>query len=112
MPAYKSGVQKTLESYDWPGNARELLHVIQRALYRSTSGTIDPDSLPDYLYHSTVFPKHSDAATLNDYMRSAERYLIEQTIRKVGGNKTKASEVLGIHRTLLYRKIKILGIAL
>jgi transcriptional regulator with PAS, ATPase and Fis domain len=79
---------------------------------QSTCGTIEPDNLPDYLYHSTVFPKRSDAATLNDYMRSAERYLIEQTIRKVGGNKTKAAKRLGIHRTLLYRKIKILGIAL
>jgi transcriptional regulator with PAS, ATPase and Fis domain len=106
------GAKKALEGYDWPGNARELLHVIQRALYQSTCTTIEPDSLPDYLYHSTVFPKHSDAATLSDYMRSAERYLIEQTIRKVGGNKTKAAEVLGIHRTLLYRKIRILGIAL
>ena len=108
----QSGAIKTLESYDWPGNARELLHVIQRALYKSNSGVVEPDSLPDYLYHSTVFPKRSDAATLNDYMRSAERYLIEQTIRKVGGNKTKAAALLGIHRTLLYRKIKILGIAL
>jgi len=105
-----SEARKTLESYDWPGNARELLHVIQRALYKSEYGTIRQENLPDYLYHSAVFPKRSDAASLNDYMRSAERFLIEQTLRQVGGNKTKASEALGIHRTLLYRKMKILGI--
>lgn len=106
-----SEAQKTLESYDWPGNARELLHVIQRALYRSEHEIIKPDNLPDYLYHSAVFPKRSDATSLSDYMRSAERYLIEQTLRQVEGNKTKASEILGIHRTLLYRKMKLLGIA-
>jgi transcriptional regulator with PAS, ATPase and Fis domain len=102
--------KKTLESYDWPGNARELLHVIQRALYKSAQNTIKHDNLPDYLYHSAVFPKRSDATSLSDYMRSAERFLIEQTLRQVEGNKTKAAEVLGIHRTLLYRKMKLLGI--
>jgi transcriptional regulator with PAS, ATPase and Fis domain len=105
-----SEAQRLLESYDWPGNARELLHVIQRALYRSEYDTIKHDNLPDYLYHSAVFPKRSDATSLSDYMRSAERFLIEQTLRQVEGNKTKAAEVLGIHRTLLYRKMKILDI--
>jgi len=107
-----SEARKTLESYDWPGNARELLHVIQRALYKSEQETITQENLPDYLYHSAVFPKRSDATSLSDYMKSAERYLIEQTIRQVGGNKTKAAELLGVHRTLLYRKMKILGIDL
>jgi len=93
---------KTLEGHDWPGNARELLHVIQRALYKSTSGTIEPDHLPDYLYQSAVFPKRTDAASLNDSMKSAERFLIEQTLRQTDGNKTRAAETLGIHRTLLY----------
>ncbi len=102
--------EKALENYDWPGNGRELLHVIQRILYASTSGTIKPDELPDYIYPSTVFFQKSDAATLNDYMRSAEQFLIKKTLNQVGGNKTKAAELLGIHRTLLYRKIRILGL--
>ncbi len=106
-----SEAQKALESYDWPGNARELLHVIQRALYKSEHEIIKQDDLPDYLYHSAVFPKRSDATSLSDYMKSAERYLIEQTLRQMGGNKRKASELLGIHRTLLYRKMKLLGIS-
>jgi DNA-binding protein Fis len=38
------------------------------------------------------------------YKRSAERYLIEQTLRQVAGNKTKAAAMLGIHRTPLYQK--------
>ena len=101
---------KTLENHDWPGNARELLHVIQRALYKSRSGIIEPTHLPDYIYQSTVFPKRSDATSLGDYMKSAERYLIEQTLRQRNGNKTKAAAALGIHRTLLYRKMKILNI--
>ena len=99
--------KKSLEKYDWPGNGRELLHVIQRILYGSTSGNITPENLPDYLYTSTVFPRQSDATSLYDRMRSAERFLIEQTLSQVDGNKTKAAELLGIHRTLLYRKIKL-----
>ena len=104
--------EKALEKYDWPGNGRELLHVIQRTLFGTTSGLIKSENLPDYLFQSTVFPKRSKATTIIEYMKSAERYLIEQTLRQVDGNKTKASELLGIHRTLLYRKIKILEIDL
>jgi DNA-binding NtrC family response regulator len=68
--------------------------------------------LPDYLYQSAVFPSRYDTTSLSDYKRSAERYLIEQTLRQVAGNKTKAAAMLGIHRTLLYRKMKILEIEL
>ena len=107
-----SRAQQVLEKYDWPGNARELLHVIQRALYTSRSETIKPENLPDYLYHSAVFPKPSDATSLSEYMRAAERFFVEQTLRQVDGNKTQAAHMLGIHRTLLYRKMKILGIDL
>lgn len=103
---------QALEHYDWPGNGRELYHVIQRSLYKSKSGTIKPEDLPDYLCHSTVFPNQIEATTLNDYMKSAEQFLIKKTLRQVDGNKTKAAELLGIHRTLLYRKIKLLGIGL
>ena len=107
-----SEAKKVLEKYDWPGNGRELLHIIQRALHGSKTGIIIPEDLPDYLYHSTVFPKRAEATTLNDYMRTAERFLIEQTLRQADGNKTKAADLLGIHRTLLYRKLKILKIDL
>jgi transcriptional regulator with PAS, ATPase and Fis domain len=107
-----SEAKKVLEKYDWPGNGRELLHVIQRTLHGAKADTIKPEDLPDYLFHSTVFPKRSDAATLNDYMKSAEHFLIEQTLRQVDGNKTKAAARLNIHRTLLYRKMKLLGMAL
>jgi DNA-binding NtrC family response regulator len=43
-------------------------------------------------------------------MKSAERFLIEKTLRPVDGNKTRTSELLGIYRTLLDRKMRILGI--
>jgi transcriptional regulator with PAS, ATPase and Fis domain len=102
--------QKALERYDWPGNARELRNVIQRALHRSTSGVIRSEDLPDHLYQAPDFPRRSAATTLSGYMRAAEQLLIEQTLKQVGGNKTKAADLLGIHRTLLYRKIKLLGL--
>ncbi|HDI59498.1 MAG TPA: AAA family ATPase [Desulfobacteraceae bacterium] len=102
--------QKALERYDWPGNARELCNVMQRALYRATAGVIRSEDLPGYLGQAPDFPRRSEATTLSGYMRAAERLLIEQTLKQVGGNKTKAADLLGIHRTLLYRKIKLLGL--
>ena len=52
--------EKAMEKYDWPGNGRELLHVVQRTLFDIKSGTIKPENLPDYLFHSTMFPRRSE----------------------------------------------------
>ncbi len=95
-----------------PGMEESYCMLSSARLFDIRSGTVKPENLPDYLFHSTMFPRRSEATNLNDTMKSAERFLIEQTLRQVDGNKTKTAALLGIHRTLLYRKMKILGIDL
>ncbi len=99
-----------LEQYRWPGNGRELLHVLERAVFSMTENTITPDGLPDYLQTPMPpTPKMVGASTLKAYMRAAEKHALEHALAEANQNKTVAAEMLGIHRTLLYRKMQLLG---
>ncbi len=98
-----------LERYDWPGNGRELLHAIQRAIYRADQKMIAPKHLPEYIRHSVQFPHKESDASLSKYLQGAEKYAIRQALDQANGNKTVAARNLGIHRTLIYRKMKLLG---
>lgn len=101
---------RQLESYRWPGNARELMHVLEQAVFTMTGDTITEADLPEYTRPSLVAPpQRRSRQDLKSYMRDAERHAIEHALKEAGNNKTAASEILGIHRTLLYRKMRQLG---
>jgi sigma-54 dependent transcriptional regulator, acetoin dehydrogenase operon transcriptional activator AcoR len=53
--------------------------------------------------------KIEKGATLKTYMRTAEKCAIEHALAEAKQNKTITAEILGIHRTLLYRKMQQLG---
>ncbi len=106
----REGAERRLLAYDWPGNGRELLHVLQRILYTHDLEAIEERHLPDYLLQTAPIPERRKKTTLAKYLKSAERFAIEDALKKAEGNKTKAAEALGIHRTLLYRKMRLLGI--
>ncbi len=59
---------------------------------------------------TSVIASDSHAETnLNIYLQSAEKTIIEEVLRQVNGSNTLAAEMLGIHPTLRYRKMKLLG---
>ncbi len=107
-----SEAEKALLNYNWPGNGRELLHTIERILVTTGTRSIDISDLPEYFHYSETIPIRDKGAMLNDYLKKAERYAIKQALLESGNNKTKAADVLGIHRTILYRKLKKLNISL
>jgi DNA-binding NtrC family response regulator len=92
-----------LTQYPWPGNVRELEHVIERAMILSGK-EIDIDSLPEKLTRLADggSPGEGEPPTLAE----AERDLIEQTLKRSGGDKAKAAQLLGIDLSTLYRKLK------
>jgi len=100
--------------HDWPGNVRELEHVVQRALV-DTGGLVDVQGVLGLLVQnatgSSVQPRPpaiGDDLTL----RQLETCHIEAVLKRCGGNRTRAAEILGIERKSLYRKAERLGIAL
>jgi two-component system response regulator HydG len=95
-----------LKQYKWPGNVRELEHATERAVIMCNTSELKPsDFLPEK--SSSGNASMSSRSTMN--VHEAEQQLIDEVVRKFGGNLTKASKELGMGRTTLYRKLKNSG---
>lgn len=94
-----------LERHDWPGNIRELEHVIGRAVMLSDNVELDAADLPEAVLRSASsepeisFGKQSSLA-------AQERHLVEEALRAAAGNQSEAARRLGIGRDALRYKIK------
>ncbi|MDB4945683.1 MAG: Response regulator of zinc sigma-54-dependent two-component system [Labilithrix sp.] len=103
------GVLEALQTYDFPGNIRELEHMIEQAVALVQNGVVTRDDvLPERRPEEMV--GGSTGRTLADVVDSAERQAIEGALREEGGSREKAAEVLGISATTLWRKMTRLGI--
>jgi transcriptional regulator with PAS, ATPase and Fis domain len=101
---------KTLVQYTWPGNVRELRNVLERVMIVSRANVIHNEDLPVTIRnHSVRTPlpaADSPAGTLRDQLQNAEKSIILETLRCTQGNKQKAAQLLGIHRSSLYERLK------
>jgi DNA-binding NtrC family response regulator len=97
-----SSVLKLLENYNWPGNVRELENIIERATLFEENSVLSVQSLPGIL-KQTVSKKPRKNINSLDHMSKNH---IQQVLENTGGNKTKASKILGIDRSTLYRIMK------
>ncbi len=115
---YGGGVQISPEAmvylweYDWPGNVREVENLIERLVILSDEDQIGPNDLPPYL-RSFISEKKLPHPALNNGevdLRQAlgqfEDRLIDEALRRMNGNKSKAAELLGLKRTTLVAKIR------
>lgn len=93
-----------LENHDWPGNVRELNNVLERTFASMEGTVIRPSDLPFYLHKATI-PK-GDSSLLKEVVAKAEKNAILDALKITGNNKVQAAAILGIHRTLLYKKAK------
>ena len=89
--------------YTWPGNVRELENVVEHAMIHAKGNLIRFDNLPDYLFEAQGTVR---AIRLAD----VEREHIIKVLKSVNNNKTRASKILGISRSTLWRKLKELNI--
>src|SRR5438128_12614911 len=97
-----------LFGHTWPGNVRELQNVIERAVLLAKASRIEPVDLP---FDNGSVPEGSVAAAEWDVppnmtLEDIERLVIEKTLRRTGGNKQAAANLLGIYRPRLYSKIR------
>jgi len=92
-----SGV-KALQDYTWPGNVRQLQHVIERLTI--LADRVDSESVHDAL--TSMESREKPVETLAD----AEEDQIRRVLAATGGNKSKAAQILGIERKTLYRKLE------
>lgn len=100
---FSSAAIEHLLSYNWPGNARELRNVVERALVLCTGNQIGIDDLPSGLWKHRPQPKEEDDVSS---MEDIERRHILMTLELTKGNKKLAAKRLNIGLTSLYRKLK------
>jgi DNA-binding NtrC family response regulator len=98
-----------LTAYNWPGNVRELENTIERLAVFSR-GRIEVQDLPDTIVAAPPLQKRlfQDLPPLEELER---RYLVH-VLESVGGNRSRAAEVLGIDRRTFYRMAERFGIPL
>ena len=101
-----------LTGYDWPGNVRELSNVLERTAAVLEGKTIRASDLPFYLSRSKEREGKAGAASIRAAQARAEKAAIRRALAEADYNKAKAARLLGIHRTLLYKKMNKYGIAL
>ena len=96
--------EQLLVRYPWPGNVRELRNVMERAVILGGQGRIGPESLPPELRAGA--PRGGGMGALQEM----ERRMIEEALRRAGGNKSEAARLLGVSRDLLRYRMRKYGI--
>lgn len=96
-----------LSRYSWPGNIRELQHMIASCAMVSEGTLIDVSYLPEWVQNHSQLQQFNDELVSLDEM---DRRYAKRVLAKIGGNHTRAAELLGIGRTTLYRLLRREGL--
>ena len=132
VPEVTDAAMLRLTSYDWPGNVRQLLNVVQNMVvtaHAGTAGTATPPSgaaesadiitvqhIPADIVSSSANHDDAELATSTTSslagtpLEQLEKRAIRETLRLTGGNRQRTAELLGIGERTLYRKLKEYGL--
>jgi len=97
-------VMRSLLSYDWQGNVRELENIIERAMILGEGEFINLQDLPQNLTGENKAPQSS--SNLRDEMKLYEHHHIVRILEKANYDKNQAAQMLGIGLSSLYRKME------
>ncbi len=102
---------RTLESYDWPGNVRQLENEIERAVTLAENGTfIKPTDFSDevrrYIENTQTIKLLKTKKTLKDAIEEMERRMIQESMESNAWNQTQSAKELGLSRQGLIKKLK------
>ena len=106
--AFTPQATRMLCEHTWPGNVRELANVVEHATILCDVGLIDVDHLPGKLEARRArSPQLKTIGAMT--LREIEMQVIHQTLERLGGNKPKAAEELGVSLKTLYNKLNQSG---
>jgi len=94
-----------LESYDFPGNVRELENIVERGVAINTGNSIELAHFPDNLREISVRAFRKKEGRIPS-LEEQEKAYIRWVLNEAGGNQTLAAQLLGINRVSLWRKLK------
>jgi two-component system nitrogen regulation response regulator NtrX len=115
-PEVSSEAMAALQAYDWPGNVRQLRNVVERTVIlapRERLKRIEPDMLPEEITGGSSASGNAMSALMGVPLREArenfEREYLRIQIRRFSGNISKTAGFIGMERSALHRKLKLLG---
>jgi DNA-binding NtrC family response regulator len=106
---FKTDAIDKLNTFDWPGNVRQLQNEVQRAVLLCEDAEVSAADLSITHAYADSMP----GGELNPdrtLLKGVERNTIIQTLKQTAGNKAEAAKRLGIGRPTLYHKLKVYGI--
>lgn len=105
-----------LQSYEWPGNVRQLRNVVERTIIltpRERLDRIESDMLPPEILNGRIAGDSGISALMGVPLREArenfEREYLRVQIRRFSGNISRTAAFIGMERSALHRKLKLLG---
>jgi DNA-binding NtrC family response regulator len=90
---------RALKDFTWPGNVRQLQHLIERLTILAPNERIDAEAVQDAI--AAMEPKEG-----GETLAETEADQIRRVLAATGGNKSRAAAILGIERKTLYRKLE------
>lgn len=104
IEGFEADAMQALLDHPWPGNVREMEHVVERAVLMTRDEQIGVDELG-------LRARAETSARLEEMkLEEAERYLIQRALSRSGGNVSQAAEELGLSRSALYRRLQRYGL--
>ena len=117
-PEISSEAVAALQAYDWPGNVRQLRNVVERTVIlapRDRMARIEPDMLPSEITGGSADTGAGVSTLMGVPLREAresfEREYLRIQIRRFSGNISKTAGFIGMERSALHRKLKLLGMS-
>ncbi|MBU0970456.1 MAG: sigma-54 dependent transcriptional regulator [Proteobacteria bacterium] len=125
IKSFSRTAMEALCQYSWPGNIRELMNVIERAILLCKSDTITTENLPSNFQdnlsdsarmfgipesHLISWENKSMAEVIEQVIQAVEKKYLEMVLKKTRGKVGEAAKIAGIHPRGLYGKMKKLGL--
>jgi len=98
------GGLKAMEDYSWPGNIRQLQHMMERLTILAPGGRIDAAAV------QAAIEQMDSRDQASESLADTEAEQIRRVITATSGNKSRAAKILGIERKTLYRKLERMGL--
>jgi PAS domain S-box-containing protein len=98
--------ERALRYCDWPGNVRELVNALERSVSTLEGASIRVADLPFYIQRGQKNAARREQTSLRELQSRNEREAIWLALKEADFQKARAARILGIHRTLLYKKMK------
>ena len=110
IPELTEDTQALLTRYDWPGNVRQLMNVIQNMVVVAQEDRLEPRHLPGEIHAAAGDDGQGVDIAGGLSLEQIEKQAIRNTLRLTQGNREQAAKMLGIGERTLYRKLKEYGL--